>query len=687
MKGFLPFVLMSMVAGSAMAATINGNQLALRSTGQSAGSSWILDRNGYVGTYVTLPQAGNVTVSVAAEGAANPSMSLVLADAKAPFTVTSSAKNYSHTYSLPAGTYFLRTELNNDRGDDARQLKINSLTITGAILANANTNANALAASDTYIANFRRGNARVKIPGAASGTSVNVSLKRLDFTLGASVDWAMDPLLTDNSAAAQNFRATLNKNFNTVATDNEMWEATESVRGRITMSQADRLFTYAAANGLKARMHNLIWEQVQPQWVNALRTQAAGGDIVASAELRAAISDRIKYYVGDGPGGNADRAKKYAELDVYNESYHSGQLGPSDSYWNIYGAPGIADIYGDAKRAVQNSGATTRLFVNDYNVLDDPNYMNGFLQHVDTLRQAALDGGQGEIVGGIGLQYYKNNLQEHQASRFIANLQNANVQGIPTQLSEFGGFNGLAPDDAAKVLDESLRLMFGNAGSIGFLNWYWVMENQGQGQFAPYASLYTVDTNNWGNLAITPAGKVWQDRLGIQDWDGNPSNGWTTQTTATVAADGSISFNGYYGDYELTVNGKTYKFSFRKGTTDYLLDTSMVEGDFNGDGRVDAADYAVWRDHLGTTNPLSNNGNEAGTSAGVVDMADYTLWKSRYGATALNDGASSAAALPEPASAGLAILATILANLHRQHGSHTAVRQNAPQLAAVPGDP
>ncbi|MGD9634661.1 MAG: endo-1,4-beta-xylanase [Pirellulales bacterium] len=659
MKGFLPVVILFVVIAPAAAATLNGSQFALRSTGQSAGNSWVLDRNGYVGTYITLAQPGNVTVTVNADGSSSPNMNVVLADAKASFSVAIGSRDYSHTYSLPAGTYFLRTELNNDRGDAARQLKINNLTISGASLANTNNNANALAASDSYIANFRKGNARVRIPGAASGSRVQVSLKRLDFTLGASVDWNMDPLLTDNSAAAQNFRATLNKNFNTVATDNEMWEATESVRGRITMSQADRLFAYAEANGLQARMHNMIWEQVQPQWVNALRTQAAGGDIIASASLRDAISDRIKYYIGDGAGGNADRAKKYFELDVYNESYHSGQLGPSDSYWNIYGAPGIADIYSEAKRAVESSGAATKLFVNDYNVLDDPNYMNGFMQHVDTLRQAALDGGKGEIVGGIGLQYYKNNLQEHQASRFIASLQNANVQGIPTQLSEFGGFSGLAPDDAAKVLDESLRLMFGNAGSIGFLNWYWIKENQGQGQFAPYASLYTVDTNNWGNLQITPAGKAWQDRLGIQDWDGNPNNAWTTETTATVGADGSISFNGYYGDYELTVDGKTYKLSTRKGTVDYLLDTSMLEGDFNGDGRVDAADYAFWRDHLGTNNPLSDNGNESGASAGVVDHADYNLWKTEFGADA-GAGAASGAAIPEPKTLGAAVLAALL---------------------------
>ena len=622
-----------------------------------------LDRNGYVGTYVTLPQSGNVTIDVAAEGAANANMSVVLGDEKASSRSAPAEELQSHVRA--AGRHlFLRTELNNDRGDAARQLKINSLSVSGANLANSSSDANALAASDTYIANFRQGPARVKIPGLSVGAAVNVSLKRIDFHFGACVDWAMDPLLVANSAEGRSFRETLNTNFNTIAPDNEMWEANEPARGQVTMTRADRYLSYAAANQLTARMHNMIWEQVQPAWVNTLRQRAANGDAAAKNDLRNAISSRIDYYVGDGAAGNADRAKEYAELDVYNESYSSGQYGDNTSYWNVYGVNGIASIYGETKRAVQDAGASTKLFVNDYTFSDDPNYMEGFMRHVDSLRQAGNDAGYGEIVDAIGLQYYKGKLSDHRPARFVANLQNANVQGLPTQLSEFGGFHGLSQNDAARILDESMRMMFGNPGSIGFLNWYWVKDPQ-QDQFAPYASLFTVTGGNYGQLQITPAGRVWQDRLGIQDWDGNPNNAWTTQTTVTVGADGTISFDGYYGDYELTVDGKTYNFSLRKGTVDYRLDTSMLKGDFNGDGRVDAADYAEWRDHLGTSYPLNGNGEESGASAGVVDVADYNLWKAAFGAK-LGAGAGDGIAVPEPGGLGLAILAAALASLRRR---------------------
>ncbi|TWT32188.1 Pectate lyase L precursor [Posidoniimonas corsicana] len=60
-------------------------------------------------------------------------------------------------------------------------------------------------------------------------------------------------------------------------------------------------------------------------------------------------------------------------------------------------------------------------------------------------------------------------------------------------------------------------------------------------------------------------------------------------------------------------------------------------GDFNNDGLVDAADYTVWRDNLGT----------------VFGLSDYQVWLANYGAGA--DGASGAA--PEPTAAAVLLVA------------------------------
>ena len=53
-------------------------------------------------------------------------------------------------------------------------------------------------------------------------------------------------------------------------------------------------------------------------------------------------------------------------------------------------------------------------------------------------------------------------------------------------------------------------------------------------------------------------------------------------------------------------------------------------GDYNGDGVVNAADYVVWRDTVGSTTDLRANGDN---SNNAIDAADYGVWKANFGET------------------------------------------------------
>ena len=46
---------------------------------------------------------------------------------------------------------------------------------------------------------------------------------------------------------------------------------------------------------------------------------------------------------------------------------------------------------------------------------------------------------------------------------------------------------------------------------------------------------------------------------------------WSTDVTVPVAADGTIEFTGFYGDYTLEVAGKTFPFELVRGKTAYDL--------------------------------------------------------------------------------------------------------------------
>ena len=69
---------------------------------------------------------------------------------------------------------------------------------------------------------------------------------------------------------------------------------------------------------------------------------------------------------------------------------------------------------------------------------------------------------------------------------------------------------------------------------------------------------------------------------------------------------------------------------------------AVLPGDYNSDGVVDAADYTVWIDQLGTAT-LPNRDPSA---TGPVGQFDYLVWKNNFGAT----GTENTAAVPEPAS-------------------------------------
>jgi hypothetical protein len=74
-----------------------------------------------------------------------------------------------------------------------------------------------------------------------------------------------------------------------------------------------------------------------------------------------------------------------------------------------------------------------------------------------------------------------------------------------------------------------------------------------------------------------------------------------------------------------------------------------------GDGIVDAADYTVWRDHLGQTFALPNRSS---ANTGPISTADYDVWKVNFGAHAGGGaGASVNGAVPEPSTVLLLMFA------------------------------
>jgi hypothetical protein len=46
---------------------------------------------------------------------------------------------------------------------------------------------------------------------------------------------------------------------------------------------------------------------------------------------------------------------------------------------------------------------------------------------------------------------------------------------------------------------------------------------------------------------------------------------WTTDESVTVGDDGTFTFTGYFGDYDLTIGDKTLPLTLAKGTAQYTV--------------------------------------------------------------------------------------------------------------------
>ncbi|MEQ8849237.1 hypothetical protein [Botrimarina sp.] len=113
-----------------------------------------------------------------------------------------------------------------------------------------------------------------------------------------------------------------------------------------------------------------------------------------------------------------------------------------------------------------------------------------------------------------------------------------------------------------------------------------------------------------------------------------------------------------------TIEGIRLFWRGRAGSAQAIVDSLRVivdgldeqlAGDFNHDGYVDAADYTVWRDTLGSTADLAADGD----GSGRIDQNDYVVWQQNFGATSARPRSVAIPSVPEPASTTAPGLAAI----------------------------
>ncbi len=181
------------------------------------------------------------------------------------------------------------------------------------------------------------------------------------------------------------------------------------------------------------------------------------------------------------------------------------------------------------------------------------------------------------------------------------------------------------------------RRSFTNAVGFEFLN----SGSQGNG----FGTTTNLIDNTWHHVAVTKAGTT----VTIYA-DGDAEN---TETVSSAIQNGALPLliganpgEGITGFWKgLLDELRIYDRALTSGEIEMLALNSIEDlpGDFNHNGVVDAADYVIWREYLGTT----------------YTQIDFNVWRAHFGETAGSAAVAvigEGAAVPEPITALLILM-------------------------------
>ena len=266
---------------------------------------------------------------------------------------------------------------------------------------------------------------------------------------------------------------------------------------------------------------------------------------------------------------------------------------------------------------------------------------------------ATMDGEPTPLLNGSGWVLWRDLISKHQNFEMAFNGHELDN----TDTDPYGPLTTARETRIGDAGNKTELMVFNSqeqpAGGNGYLRLVEFMDDGRTVQiktYSPYLDLWLTDNRNQFTFEITPLyvgdynenGRidaadysVWRDAMDAASYLANdPTPGIVDETDF-------IYWRDHYGD------------TFNNGTG---------AGDYNENGRIDAADYSVWRDAMDAAPYLAND-----PTPGIVDETDFIYWRDHYGDTFnIGTGAGLAIAVPEPTGIDLAFIASLVILFYRR---------------------
>lgn len=393
------------------------------------------------------------------------------------------------------------------------------------------------------IEKYRKGNFTVKLP-IKSGQKVSVKLKKHAFHFGTT---AFMLGCFEKPEKEEIYRREFANLFNQAVVP-FYWSDFEPREGALRM-RADSEFIYrrpapdiclefCREYGIEPKGHCLTWNSFVPDWLSPY-----------SPEQRKAILERRFREISE------EYADKIPSFDIVNESASNYRRGVEYLFedYDEYGLR-LGEKYFPSNRKILNE--TNEAIWRDYRT--EGKYMAFNMQLRDFIRR-------GIPFDEIGLQYHiftsteemeRNEVREAylNADYMTEILDIYNSYGYPMHISEItvpGSGQKTENEEIQAYLVEKLYKTWFATENMKSIVWWNLAD--GYAAYAPIGSNEGENRCGGGLLRFDMSRKPAYDVL-----DNLINKEWNTAFEAEASGNGEIAFRGFYGEYEITADGKAY---------------------------------------------------------------------------------------------------------------------------------
>ncbi len=382
----------------------------------------------------------------------------------------------------------------------------------------------------------------IHISSTVSGVPVQIRMLRHAFPFGSMTKPGIELPGT--------YQDTFFSNFNYSVVGNDMkWYSQQpdwwsqsphntgySKPGNYRYDNADTWLAFHEAQGIPVRGHTLFWggdaatDHIKdPDWVKNL---VLNDQPEALYWMEQRVSNIVSRYAG-----------RIDEWDFINEMWHG------DLYRETLGTSVTKQMADWAVAANPN----IKLWFNEYGMLNNSNNAAAFRTYLQVLQ------GEGVQIDGVGVQGHFGSAPD--AATVKASLDILEDLGLPIKVTEFDcGSTNMTETQMADGLETVYRTAFEHPAVEGIIMWGFWESNH----WKPERALWKAD---W-----TPTEQAFRYRELVYDE-------WWFDADLLIDLNGELQANLFAGDFEITIDGKTFTNSIAagNGTLNFTYDgTNLV---------------------------------------------------------------------------------------------------------------